>query len=166
MKNDYVTRARKFVKEIAPMIENRRNFWSVSDAVREYETKHNHRKVKFCHGAVRCALITSDYVIKWDYDVEEAKNYGGCVAETRLWQELKDSEYADLFAPITRIREAGHYWYVMPRVNGQKSHHPVSYYVDEDVTEFLDSNHICDLHNQNWLLVRGKPVIFDYACSW
>lgn len=166
MKNDYVTRARKFVKEIAPMMDNRRDFYSVADAVREYETKHTHRKVMFCHGAVRCVIITSDYVIKWDYDTESAKEYGGCVAESRLWKKLKDSEYADLFAPITCIRESGHYWYVMPCINGGTPKHRISYYVNEDVTDFLDSNHICDLHCKNWRLVRGKPVIFDYACSW
>lgn len=171
MKNDYVVRARKFLEELIPFFpcesgNARKRRLGVQNALDKFMVKHPRRKIYFCNGAVRYVLITSDYVIKWDYDTSAAENYGGCVKESKIWNKVKNSSYRYLFAPITRITVGGHYWYVMPRIRGKHPDRIAYRFLSPEEKKFLENNDICDLHNGNYRIVRGKVKIFDYACGW
>lgn len=171
MKNDYVVRAQKFLEKLIPLFPDesgsaRKNVGKVRIALNKFKEKYPRRDVLLCYGAVRYVLITSDYVIKWDYNACAAKNYGGCVQENKNWNKVKNSPYAYLFAPITRIKVDGHYWYVMPRIHGRNYHRMAFAFLSPEERHFLNNNDICDLHNGNYRVVNGKVKIFDYACGW
>ena len=76
MKSDYRIRAKKFLKSIFPYIDG--YMWDVDDVMYQVE-KYNYdkkRHVLVSCGSARIALITSDYVIKWDYDNDCAEEIG------------------------------------------------------------------------------------------
>ena len=112
MKSNYVVRAIKFMESFVPYM---RQYPTVEMAVRVFNVE-KHRKVQCCHGAVRRVLVTSDYVVKWDYDHQNSKCFGGCRDEYKRYKKVKDSDYAYLFAEITPIKVKGRTYYVMPRV--------------------------------------------------
>lgn len=170
MKNDYVVRAQKFLERFISFFPTesgraRKYRGSVKVALDKFKEKYPHQNILFCHGAVRYALITSDYVIKWDYDANAANEYGGCAKESKIWNKVKNSSYAYLFAPITRIKVSGHYWYVMPRIHGRNYHRIAFTFLTPEERDFLNDNHIHDLHAGNYRIVKKKVKIFDYACG-
>lgn len=171
MKNDYVVRAKKFLEELIPLFPDesgsaRKNVGKVRIALNKFKAKYPRRDVLLCNGAVRYVLITSDYVIKWDYNANNAEEYGGCAKESKVWNRVKNSSYAYLFAPITRITVGGHYWYVMPRIRGRNYHLMAFPFLSPEEKKFLSDNNICDLHSGNYRIVKKKVKIFDYACGW
>lgn len=86
MKSNYVVRAIKFLNKIVPYL-NKYN--SVYTAISAFNFD-NRRAVKVGRGAVRYALLTSDYVVKWDYDADNACTFGGCKEEYEIWKEVKN----------------------------------------------------------------------------
>ena len=62
----YIERAKDFIKEIYPYLA-RADFecWNTMNIVEQYNHDYS-RKVLFRHGIARVALITSDYVVKFD----------------------------------------------------------------------------------------------------
>lgn len=164
MKNSYIDRARKFITEIYPLIDDRTSWGNVNSAVRKFNNI-KHRNVSFFHGAVRFALLTSDYVIKWDWSSKARLEYGGCDKELKRWREYEKTPYSYMFAPITKIRVCGRMWYVMPRIRGESPIHMARYYMTSDEKDFCFVNGIVDLHCGNFVLKKGKPIIFDYAGS-
>lgn len=163
MKSNYVVRAQKFLREFIPYMR----MYPISVAVNIYN-QEKHRKVMYRHGAVRRALITSDYVIKWDYDAENRHNFGGCREEYKKYLEVKDDYYGYLFAEITPVKVKGRQFYVMPRVKIAGEYCSNTYIEDvlnEDELDFIfDDARIGDVHENNWGMLHGKPVLIDYAC--
>ena len=98
----YIERAKDFVKEVYPYLE-RADFerWETMQLIREYNSRYT-RNVKCASGIARVALITSDYVVKFEYDEEEVDNVGGGEAEVELYAIAKAEGFAYLFAEVTR----------------------------------------------------------------
>lgn len=163
MKSDYITRAANFMESFYPYLYK----YEIEKAV-SYFNSDKHRKVIYKHGAVRRVLITSDYVVKWDYDIKNSKCFGGCAQEYKRYIELKDSDYGYLFAEITPIKVRNRMFYVMPRIDylgtdvGQDIYEALSY----DEYEFICDACIGDVHDENWGYLDGEPLIIDYACGF
>ena len=164
MKSNYIIRAIAFIHAIQPYL---RRYRRVEVAVREFNTQH-HRAVKFAHGAVRNALITSDYVIKWDYDAANRRLFGGCREEMKLYKRAKQDGYAYLFAEITEYEYHGRKFYIMPRVKIAEDLGlwDIDNELDDDERNYLyDELNLGDLHSENWGMKNGCVVIIDYACA-
>lgn len=164
MKSNYIVRAIKFLNKIAPYL-NKYNSVYTAVAAFNYD---NRRAVKVGKGAVRYALLTSDYVVKWDYDAGNACTFGGCKEEYEIWKEVKTTEFRDLFAEITPVDVCGKTYYIMPRIDklAIKLHNDDIYeWLSTEANDYLwDELCLHDLHNENWGLLNGSPVIIDYAC--
>lgn len=167
IKNNYLVRATKFMNEFAPYLKGRKKIEDVKLAVSQFNLDKK-RKVIFCHGATRCALITSDYVIKWNYNPVRVRDFGGCKEELRIYNKAAKSGYDYLFAAITPIKVGRRVFYVMPRIKnvGAKYHNTClwDYLTKEEENYVYRKLGIGDLHDNNWGLRDGKPVIIDYAC--
>lgn len=120
MKNSYEIRAQKFIRSFAPFIQdidfmnggfNAR--MQAKKAVLKFNAKFN-RKVRIAHGSSRIVFITSDYVVKVDYD---GISFGGGQDEIRGYDFACANGMEHLFAPITKITHDGRDFYVMPRVS-------------------------------------------------
>lgn len=165
IKNDYRVRAEKFIHQIFPYIEKHMMGVYTSDVlsvVRKFNAD-KHRKVDFGWGCSRRVLITSDYVVKWDKSEEKAF-CGGCEDEYKAYLFVKETEFAYLFAEISRFEYCGHVFYVMPRVRNIRSRDCCSaqVYCTKEERAFLNK-YFSDLHDENYGFKNGRPVIFDYA---
>lgn len=162
---NYEERAKDFIKEIFPLFNSFDNYWDASDAVEMFNRLYN-RKVIANHGCARIALITSDYVVKFDYDQYEVRSVGGCENEIKLYEQAEKDGFAYLFAKITRYTYKGQNFYIMPRINGVGSDD--WNYADDHMTEeennWCDRHDLTDLHNQNYGFRNGHVCIIDYAC--
>lgn len=165
MKNDYIVRAMKFIAAIAPYIENCRDKWDYHRAVTMFNSDYN-RNVKVASGATRIALITSDYVIKFNYG-DKVCYFGGCRDEVRLYKQAERDGYEYLLAKITAKIYNHKTYYIMPLVRG------IGKYEDTDVWTFLKydecdwlhAHGVFDLHEYNYGFKNGYPVIIDYAAQ-
>ena len=166
MKSDYRIRAQKFLRQIFPYIADcLGDVTEVDTRVWEYAASHS-RKIACMWGSARCALITSDYVIKWDYgDDDILYDIGGCEDEIRKYEFAVKEGYAYLLAEISRFEYGGHRFYIMPRIPnvGSDCHTGgiESYLSAEEyywLTTFCD-----DLHDFNWGVRGNKACVIDYA---
>lgn len=167
MKSDYETRAKKFVKQFFEDIINDMPNMSF----RDFDTytylfnKTHKRKVIFKHGMARCAFITSDYVIKFDKSHFGAQCFGGCEDEIKVYSLAVRDGFAYMFAKIERYVYNSQSFYIMPRVSGISNDNEVyaDYYMTETEADWCTQIGLSDLHNENYGIVNGHPVIFDYA---
>ena len=113
----YIERAMDFIAEVYPFIKDFESPWTTRRNIREYNAVKT-RNVIVKNGCARIALITSDYVVKWDYDEDEVEDIGGCENEVSLYAVAELEGFAYLFAQITRFEYKGRYFYIMPRVRG------------------------------------------------
>lgn len=165
MKNDYITRAMKFIALITPYIAGCVDKWDYYRAVAQFNHDH-HRNVKVKNGITRIALISADYVIKFNYG-KFTGVYGGCRDEVRLYKQAEKDGYDYLFAKVT-VKVYDHKtYYIMPLIRG------IGKYEDTEATDFLKddevrwilSHHLFDLHEYNYGWCNGRPVIIDYAAQ-
>lgn len=165
MKSDYRVRARHFMEVLWDYIEDCHNFWDYKQAITRFNREKN-RKVKFSHGVARIALITSDYVIKFDYDLSEVARVGGCEDEVQFYAFAQDMGFGYLFAEITPFYFHGRMFYIMPRVEGIGRYKNcwVDRFLESDEYEFC-SNYLEDLHDDNYGWYKNHPIIIDYACN-
>lgn len=168
MKSDYRMRAFNFLRSIFPYIE--KDLYSVSGTefnVREYLYDHPSRKVEVNCGSARIALITSDYVIKWDYDMDCVKDIGGCEKENEMYQFAEREGFGYLFAAATLVNYRGITFEIMPRVRaiGPRCHKMNLLDMLSNFEESWLRSHglLYDLHDYNWGIMSNKPVIIDYA---
>ena len=165
MKNSYVVRAQKFIKQILPFLSDMHDPSIVDREVWEFNFKHN-RKVKVDYGAVRICLITSDYVVKWDYDEEYVLECGGCEKEFEVYDEVKADGYEYLFAESNRFEYQGMVFNIMPRIKRtgyRDKKMDIGDLLTMDEWNYVRYNITNDLHRGNWGLKNGRPVIIDYA---
>lgn len=167
MKSDYRTRAFHFLKSIFPYIQNNLfSDWDISRAVKLYVSDHPSRRVSFEEGSARFALITSDYVIKWDYDAECVAEIGGCEREAEVYKMACDAGYEYLFAETTLITYCGYTFSIMPRIKaiGPKCHkYTLKEMLSYDELNWIKSIGLIDFHDWNWGIRHNQPVIVDYA---
>ena len=166
----YIERAKDFVESVYPFIEkNIYNCDYVERAIDKFNSEYN-RKVICTNGAVRIALITSDYVVKYNYNDEEVPFLGGGEQEIRIYSRAKADGFGYLFAPITRYVYKNTYFYIMPRINGIGKEEYDDTYADElmDAKEsrYISELGLNDLHNYNFGFRRGKVCLVDYACQY
>ena len=172
MKSDYRIRAQKFIKQIFQYVDGHM-YDDLDETIERVQrfAAEKHRKVLVNNGVSRIAIITADYVIKWDRHFAQnnyERNYAGdCEKEYRTWRWLLDENpgYSYLFAEITRFKFGGENFYIMPRVRGINEGRDVYAYecVDGDEEDFLHE-WFYDLHSGNFGIDRkGNVTIFDYA---
>lgn len=165
-KNSYEIRAQKFIREIYPFIMYHDTHCERERAVDLFNAL-KHRKVHYANGLTRFALITSDYVVKVDYDEEAIESFGGCENEVARYQEAEQDGFAYLFAKITRYEYRGHKFYIMPRINGiNRTWMDADYYMTEQESDWCNEHNLCDLHCANYGWKGNHIVIVDYAATW
>ena len=163
----YIERAKDFVKEVYPYVENAHfDCWFMGEQIAQFNEEHN-RKVLFRHGIARIALITSDYVVKFDYDLDEVEEVGGGEDEIALYELAKADGFAYLFAEVTRYEYNGKKFYIMPRIYGineERWDHAEAFMTQEEI-DWCDDHNLSDLHCNNYGFRKGHVCIVDYACS-
>lgn len=164
----YIERAKDFVKEIYPYLDGEwGDPYDVSCNVDVFNADRN-RKVIMRHGIARIALITSDYVVKYDYDEYEVANVGGGESEIILYEEAERDGFAYLFAKVTRYEYNNRIFYIMPLIRGigGKSY---GRYAEDFMTKeeklWCEMKGLDDLHCNNYGFRNGRICIFDYACN-
>lgn len=162
MKSNYVIRAQKFVKAIAPYIENCWDVKTVRFGVERYLYDHPNRKINVCHGISRIALITADYVVKIDY---QDRGFGLCEDEIVNYARACEAGFGEYFAEITKFTYNERNFYIMPRIgNIDEDDEDVYYHCPSELAEWLYDN-LCDMHSGNYGWKDGHVVIFDYAAA-
>lgn len=166
MKHNYIDRAKVFIEAVYPYIMSGMEYTlRVQSSIRRFNTI-NHRRVIVSSGLSRIALITSDYVVKWDYTKNTC--YGSCETEYQLYNEHKNDSFSYLLAPVHRYTTHGKNFYIMPRVT------KLAERIDEDleIERYLGVDEYAyifgdlklrDVHSGNWGFNNGNPIIFDYA---
>lgn len=167
MKNDYETRAKKFLEKIFPFIENDIfDPYCVEDAIENFNDTY-HRKVKVGYGEARIALITSDYVIKYDYNDDCVEEIGGCENEVELYAQAVADGFDYLFAKTMRYNYEGYSFYIMPRIDHigeyRNFYHSAEYYMTIEERAWCVDHNLTDLHCNNYGFRKGKVCIVDYA---
>lgn len=162
----YIERAKDFIQQIFPYLDGEwTNPYDVDCNVDAFNEDYN-RKVVMRHGIARIALITSDYVVKFDFDEDECSQVGGCQAEVELYAEAQRDGFDYLFAQITHYSYNNHDFYIMPRIrgiNGNRWYHADHFMTDEE-NDWCDEHSLSDLHGNNYGFRNGKICIIDYAC--
>ena len=159
----YVVRAYYFAKYIFSRVNNIYNEGEVIDAMNEAR-KHFHLHANFTFGSSRYAIVTKDFVIKWDRN--DCYEIGLCEDELRMYEWSVKCGYEYLLAKITPIYFNNMFFYVMPTIlktDPRENGGDISDYLDEMEYWWVQSN-IRDLHGYNWGLKDDRPVIIDYAC--
>lgn len=166
MKSNYVARAQQFVHLIAPYFVSCHEEYQFERATHCFLKDHPHRRVYFTHGYTRVALITSDYVIKIDYNEYGISSFGGCEKEIELYKRAASMGMAHLFAEITRYEYNGRIYYIMPRVEDidEDRAEDAWDFMTEDERDWCEDCGLSDLHGGNFGFLHGHMVIIDYAC--
>ena len=172
IKNDYITRAKKFVDKFDKYLEvspYKNIGTAIIDAVFQFNCEHKRQKIKLSSGGTRKALITSDYVIKIDF---RETHWGTCDTEYKMWHEAVKDGMEDIFVPITKYKAR---YYIMPRVTALNQDKylewreagkvdPIDKFTKEQI-DYLNDN-IEDLHCGNVGYWHRKPVVLDYAANY
>ena len=162
---NYIERAKDFIEEIYPYIKDQMYPFHINAGLREFNTTHS-RNVKCYHGCARMALLTSDYVVKFDYDEDEVECLGGCENEVSMYAWASRQGFGYLFAEITPYEYAGRTFYIMPRIRYITDR--IEYaqdFMTDDERQWCDLHDIDDLHSFNYGFRNGKVCIIDYACN-
>lgn len=160
----YEERAKDFIKEIFPYIKgNMDSPYYVRAGVRQFNADHT-RSVLMRSGCARIALITSDYVVKFDYDEDEVASIGGSENEVHLYEIAVKEGFDYLFAKITPVIYEGARFYIMPRIHGisDDNERGWHYMTHKEVT-WCKSHSLTDLHNGNFGFRNGRICIVDYG---
>lgn len=166
MKSSYTERAARFFRTIYPLLDGHWDSpWECRRIMSLYSCEHS-RKVFVRSGVSRIAIITSDYVIKFDYNMKEVKRVGGCQSEVNFYNFAKNEGFEYLFAEITPFEYCGRTFYIMPRINGigRKEYCYAEEFLHGDDLAFVD-DYLSDLHDENYGWYHNRPVIVDYACN-
>lgn len=160
----YIERAKDFIEQVYPFICECKNPWEIRQHILIFNADFT-RAVKVGSGLSRIALITSDYVVKFDYDPEEVESIGGCENELELFSWAKHEGFDYLFAEITSFFYEDRYFYIMPRIYGIGSgRHYAEHYMTDSEKDFCRRYKITDLHTENYGFRNGKVCLVDYAC--
>jgi hypothetical protein len=121
----------------------------------------NGKKAKYTpHGTNgRNVYMTKDYVIKVDDNGYHHDDMG-------VWMQIEpeDQQY---FVPCIAQGETedGTRWSVQPFVNFNTRESAKNDNARAIVYELIDKYNLSDMHSDNWGVIDGKPIIFDYGMS-
>lgn len=160
----YVERAKDFIKDVFPYIEDSMEYpWVIRSRIRKYNAERS-RAVQVASGSARVALITSDYVVKFEYDECEVQCIGGGENEIYLYNLAKQDGFAYLFAEITPVEWAGYTFYIMPRIRGINDSNGRGWkYMTVEERIWCEKHSLTDLHNGNFGFRNGHICIVDYG---
>lgn len=162
----YEERAKNFLARIYPIISNHlTNPYEIEDCMDRFNEKNN-RNVVVHWGSARVAIITSDYVIKWEYDQHMASMVGGFKNELGLYERAKEDGFAYMFAKITPFTYQDFPFYIMPRIEPAESMDGVAQAwecMTEAEADWCFSQRLSDLHEGNFGFQDGHICIFDYG---
>lgn len=167
MKKSYETRAKKFIRDFFPYLAKELDhavhpLAGTMRAVTDFNLAH-HRNVEVRNGATRIVFVTSDYVVKMEYDEEEIKTWGGNQLEADHYENAKRDGFEYLFAKPTLYEYAGIEWLIMPKATNIGNSRIWSK-LDDIEQDWIWSN-IGDTHEGNYGTIKGNFVLIDYACS-
>lgn len=160
MKNPYTVRAEKFLHEIYPYLKGKNEVYKICAAVTQFNMDKN-RKVGLAFGVSRYALITSDYVIK--FDRKGGRWAGNCADECEKYQQAVKDGFAYLFAASTKVTYKHRNFYIMPRINGIGSGKYWENLTEKELEYIYNVTN--DMHSGNFGHYHKKPVIVDYAMA-
>lgn len=161
---NYEERAKDFVKEIFPYIKECTEPWEAEDKVDEFNASFS-RAVRVNHGIARIALITSDYVVKFNYDQYEVESVGGGEEEVEMYANAVRDGFDYLLAKITRYEYNGRTFYIMPRIRGVGTGHGYAQmYMTREERLWCQRWQLSDLHCNNYGFRNGHICLIDYAC--
>lgn len=167
MKSSYEVRAQKFIRQIMPYWE-RHNAFNSNNSVGDFQLACNEfcidrkRKVFVNHGSTRIAIITSDYVVKIDYN--ENTCWGNSKDELFNWEKYYSTCcYSECFAPISKYTYLNHDFYIMPRIHGVGRFDECALQKDEDFWDWLCDN-VGDIHGEQFGKKDDHFIFIDYAC--
>ena len=162
---NYEERAKDFVKMIFPLIEDCQDVWDYRDAVAMFNRVYT-RKVRCSNGIARVAFISSDYVVKVEYDSYEVASVGGGENEMRMYAIAEQEGFAYLLAKVSRFNYMDRTFYIMPRIHGIGKHGSnANEFMTDEENDFCDRHNIGDLHCNNYGFRNGHVCIVDYACN-
>lgn len=163
--SNYITRAIRFIHQFASYIEGCQSVEDFAWATSAFNDDY-HRKILFNHGLTRVAFITSDYVIKFDYNPEKIAIWGGCEHECKFYDYAVRSGYGYLFAEITPYEYHKQKFYIMPRVRGiGRKDYDADEYMTEQECDWCWKAGLRDLHNGNYGWNNDRIIIFDYGAN-
>lgn len=163
--SSYEVRAIKFIHQVFDFLQECHTAVDYYDAIYVFNKAFN-RKVQCGNGQTRIALITSDYVVKFDYNARGVRRWGGCEAEYSFYQDALRDGYEYLFAKIKPYYYRGQVFYIMPRVHGiGRRPYNADEYMTADEANYCYDNGVCDLHNFNYGWKDGHVVLIDYAAN-
>ena len=165
----YIEHAKHFITEFYPYLHRaleasrhnddfRCNIYGI---VNEYNRVCK-RHVIYDSGASRAVFIDQDFVVKMNLPDAVIEHYGTCETEFSAYKWLVKRGWDYLFAPITVLHEHDLPFYVMPYVEPHYEDEELEEVLNEDEWDFVNS-YFLDLHEDNWGLLNGAPVILDYA---
>ena len=165
MRSSYEVRAQRFIRTIFSYLANCATLDDYESAILDYQIDHPRRHINCDHGLTRFAIITSDYVIKIDYDEEQIARFGGSEKEIAFYAMAEREGIAHLFAKISRYDFGGRQFYIMPRVTGidEDRWEDANYYMTDEENEWCEEHNLYDLHCKNYGLVKGQVKIIDYG---
>lgn len=163
---NYVERAKDFIEQLFPFIDKCEDVCEYRNAVANFNESYT-RKVECANGLARVAFITSDYVVKYEYDKYEVGYIGGCENEMMIYAIAEEEGFSSLFAEITRYEYNGKLFYIMPRIRGvgKDAWNYANAYMTEEEDNFCHKYRITDLHCNNYGFRNGHVCLIDYACS-
>ena len=161
---NYIERAKDFVQQVFPYINGLERPWEVRERIRSFNADFN-RKVIVKNGCARIALITSDYVVKYTWDFEEACTIGDGANEVSVYAMAKAEGFDYLFAEITPFEYKDMTFYIMPRIYhiGEAEYTHADSFMNEEEQHFCERMHLTDLHWSNFGFRNKKICIVDYA---
>ena len=173
MKKSYIERAMRMAEILSSYMEKYNEVESIyrkcQMATQEYNTRHKRSSMGFESGSTRLAFIVSDYVLKVDYAEIEA--YGNSESELEAWDFIRKNGMEKYFAEITKYTsKSGITFYIMPRINEVGEHGGdwlLDYlYVNDAYAYGFIQDNFEDMHDYNFGIKCGHPVIIDYAWNY
>lgn len=167
MKASYETRAKKFIRELFPYLKEELNravypVTGAKKAVKKFNLAR-HRNVKVRNGATRIVFITSDYVVKMEYNEDEVETWGGNQSEADHYENAKRDGFEYLFAKPTIYEYERIDWLIMPKATNIGNSR-IWTKLDDVEQDWIWSN-IGDTHENNYGTIKGNFALIDYACS-
>ena len=165
MRNSYEVRAQRFIRTIAPYLMDCEDLFDFQNAVFNFMIDHPRRKISCDHGLTRVAIITSDYVVKIDYDEEEVARFGGGEKEIAFYAMAEREGMAHLFAKISRYVFDGRTYYIMPKITGidEERWEDAWAFMTPEECEWCEDHNLYDLHCKNYGIMKGQVKIIDYG---
>lgn len=165
MRSSYEIRAQRFIRAIAPYLMDCNDLYALQDAILEFMADHPRRNISYDHGLTRFAIITSDYVIKIDYNEEEVARFGGGEKEIAFYAMAEREGMAHLFAKISRYTFNGRTYYIMPKVTGidEDRWEDAWAFMTKEECEWCEDHNLYDLHCKNYGIMNGQVKIIDYG---